>query len=138
VHGLLFLPAIVRGRKRKWRRVQSGTPTLREWRAMAQTFFVLMLTNALFRSPNLSAAAGYFVGIFSWPSSWSGVYHYHVEGVTWALIAVLMGAEALQVFYKASPKRLGAFEPVLWAVSLLLFLSSPGFEAQNQFIYFDF
>lgn len=137
IHGMLFLPAILWGRKRKWKRKQVGTPSFREIVGILQTFGVLTFTNILFRSPTLADASAYFTGLFSWPAD-GGAFIGQLGGVTWALVAVLMGAEALQVFYKLEPKRLGPWEPVLWAFNVLLFLSSPGFAAQNQFIYFDF
>lgn len=67
LHGLYFIPLIIRGTMNK--KIKKGPKTLlpsfTDFRKMLATFILVMLTNIVFRADSVSHAAGYFRHIFS-------------------------------------------------------------------------
>lgn len=142
-HALLFVPLILLGRNRKYKGVvaeDSRFPTFREMRAMAVTFFLVVVGWVLFRAQTITDAWQYIEGMFraSLLKKPVGMVE-HDMWVSLAMIVVMLAVEWIQRRKEHGLAIEKIRQPwIRWAIYYAIIFGLGFGRGVETFIYFQF
>lgn len=138
IHGCFYIPMILKGTMFKRKKIKKGRllPTTKEFFNMVGTFFLLMITLILFKSPTITDAYHYFSQLFS-------LSLFSVPSILpFGLILLIVFLLTVEWFGKAGEYALDQLtlpKVVRWLFYVLMvvcvFLNA---GKQQEFVYFQF
>jgi alginate O-acetyltransferase complex protein AlgI len=147
LHGLYFIPLIIKGTMNKKTKKAPKTlfPSFTEFRNIAATFILVMLTNIVFRADSIAHVTGFFKHLFSLSLFSAPVLENLLSTITILVLAIFaLGVEWMQrdkehaLQFSPAPSagkfylRAGFICFLVWAIILW------GAFGNKTFIYFQF
>lgn len=148
LHALLFLPLLLANKNRRYSTNHFAISSPREFFGILLTFCTVVVTWVFFRADNLEHAFGYLSGWTTLPDSWLG-YKWILPAnamrsdflaILFSLILLLIVETILStgVHLDRLKTHLRRWEPVYWALGIVVIMMSPGLDKDVAFIYFAF